>query len=304
MVAQKKTITRMEVTRFGFSVQKSYLDLIYKLCDRCTNKRSKLDTVMLIEGAEGMGKTSAAIMIGYIVSEKTGRKFGAENVFFDIDKMMKFAQENEGEIIIWDEPALSALSTDKSRIAKDFERFMIMGRKRRHFIIMNITHFERFNTYAIRQRAIGMTVIYERRRKGAEKRFIHVKEKALKRVCDDWERYKKRTQFKHGSKFVRGSANWDVLNPDKHYNVLSEWDDDLYNKMKDEAIMSIGNNKAKGYEKQLIKLKYKISMTNLLTIDEKVKLTGNERSTIYRWKELIDTYDFLRYIKLDESVEK
>ena len=234
----------MRVTRFNYPLETNLLPKLDLMIKRCTDKKVKRDSVLIIEGAEGEGKTTFSVAIAYYVSEKTGIPFGAENVFFDIEKLIKFAQSTEGQIIIWDEPALQALSTDwASVVVRNLTRLLMMARKKRHFFIFNITKFYKFNEYVVVDRPVAMIKVYSRKNIYAG-RFVYIRKKNLEPLWRDYRFSKKRNYKKYGSKKVRGSFP-DVLSEKYKYNVLSEFDIDLYEKNKDDAIMSIGVEKKK-----------------------------------------------------------
>ena len=87
---------------------KSKMDLMVA---RSTGK-NKMDNLVIIDGDEGYGKTNMSIALGYYYAYKTGRPFSVKNVFFSADKLLKFAQNTEDQVIIYDESALSAMSIE------------------------------------------------------------------------------------------------------------------------------------------------------------------------------------------------
>ena len=68
------------------------------------------DAVMIIDGDEGIGKTNFGVALCYYVSFYTKREYDIHNIFFDLDKLIKFASETKEQIIHWDEAALGGLS--------------------------------------------------------------------------------------------------------------------------------------------------------------------------------------------------
>jgi hypothetical protein len=207
---------------------------------RCIQKNPKRDAVLLNEGAEGEGKTSYSVALAYYIAEQSNREFSHKNVFFDIDTMIKFLQNNEGQIAIWDEPALQSLSGDSlSKVVKDLKRMLMMCRNKRHFIIINMTYFTEFGNYIVWQRPLGMIHVYSRNELESG-RFIYVRKKFLERLWLDWKTKKQRNYKKFASRKCRGTFP-DVLNPAYKYNVLSEFDFKSYEKNKNDAIQSIGN---------------------------------------------------------------
>ena len=234
----------MRVTKFQYPLENNLIPKLDLMIKRCEQRNPKKDAVLLIEGAEGEGKTGMSVAIGYYVSDKTGRKFGYENIFSDLNKMIKFLQDNEGAIAVWDEPALQALSGDAlSTIVKDLKRMLMMCRCKRHFIMINMTYFNEFGNYIVWQRPLGMIHVYSRNEKESG-RFVYIKKRNLESLWLDWKTKKKRNYFKYMSKHIRGTFP-DVLNPDYKYNVLSDFDFASYEKNKNESINMIGNKEVK-----------------------------------------------------------
>ncbi|KKM75456.1 hypothetical protein LCGC14_1390090 [marine sediment metagenome] len=234
----------MRVQPFNYPLDDRLLIKIDLMIDRCVQENPKRDAVLLFEGAEGEGKTTFSIAVGYYIKWKTGREFNHKNLFFDLKELIKFAQENEEKIIIWDEPALQALSRDVlTKIVKDLDRLLMMARKKRHFIIINMAYFNKFNEYIVWQRPLGMIHVYSRKEVQAG-RYVYIKKKALERLWHSWRRQRKRDYRKYCSKSIRGTFP-DVLNPNYKNNVLSDFNLKDYEKKKDEAIMLIGSIKDK-----------------------------------------------------------
>lgn len=242
----------MNVTRFNFALQNSLLEKMGLMIKRCIQRNPKRDAVLLIEGAEGEGKTGLSVALGYYIAEQTNREFSHKNIFFDVEEMIKFLQEGNGKIAIWDEPALQALSGDAlSKIFKNLKRMLMMCRNKRHFIIINMTYFTEFGGYIVWQRPLGMIHVYSKNELTAG-RFIYIRKKKLERLWNDWKSKKQRNYHKYGSKRCRGSFP-DVLNPDHKNNVLSEFDFQAYEKNKNDAINSIMKEKEKASPIQIRK---------------------------------------------------
>jgi hypothetical protein len=229
----------MIVTKFHYPMEAQLVKRLDLMIARCIQPNPKRDAVILNEGAEGEGKTSLSVAEAFYVAEKTGRTFTHNNIFFDIDKMIKFLQNNEGQIAIWDEPALQALSGDAlSTLVKNLKRMLMMCRNKRHFIIINMTYFTEFGGYIVWQRPLCMIHVYSRNELQAG-RFIYIRKKNLERLWLDWRTKKQRNYKKWGSKICRGTFP-DVLNSEYKNNVLSEFDVNAYERNKHNAIASIG----------------------------------------------------------------
>lgn len=252
----------MRVTRFKYPLENNLIPKLDLLIQRCIQKNPKRDAVMLIEGPEGEGKTTFSVVIGYYVSEKTGRAFNHTRLFFDVEKMMKFGQNTDGEIIIWDEPSAQAMSGDSGkRIVRNLYRFLNMCRTKRHFIIINMSYFSLFKDYVVWQRPLCMIHVYSRKEQEPG-RFVFIRKKNLEKLWMDWHRKKQRNYRKYASKRIRGTFP-DVLNPEYKHNVLSEFDFAAYEKNKNAAIAEIGKEKPKEEKVDLRKLKLQYNISRI-----------------------------------------
>lgn len=289
----------MRVTRFNYPLNENLIKKLDALSHRCTTGKRKRDSVLIIEGPEGEGKTTYSVAIGYYLSEKTGREFSEKNVFLDAEKMLNYAKSTEEKILIWDEPSLKALSGDsRKKIVKNLIRLLMTCRKKRHFIMINITYFNRFGSfgeYVISERANGMLHLYTRPRT-EQARFIYIKEKMLMGLWADWWRRRQKNYFKYGDNNTRGEFP-PVLDPSYKYNVLSEFDIDDYEKRKDEVIMQIGEeNKMTLQQSKLLKLQYYIHKASRDLKINKEKLSeilGYSRQSIDEWKKIPLKYPHL-----------
>ena len=170
----------MIVTKFNYPLENRLLQKIDLMIKRCIQKNPKRDSILLTEGAEGEGKTTLSVALGYYISEKTGRIFNHTRVFADLEKMIDFLKSTEEEIAVWDEPALQALSGDvNTTIVRNLTRLLMMSRKKRHFIIINLAYFNKFNDYIVWQRPLGMIHVYSRDEIQSG-RFCYIKKKKFK----------------------------------------------------------------------------------------------------------------------------
>jgi len=274
----------VRVTRFQYPLEQSLVKKIDLMIRRCDPTGSKRDAVLLCEGAEGEGKTTLSIALAYYISEQTGRTFNEKRVFFDVEKMIEYAQSTEKQIIIWDEPALQALSTDwASAAVKNLTRLLMMARKKQHFIIINITKFYKFNEYVVVDRPLALIHVYSRKNLQAG-RFLYIRKKYLEPLWRDYRFKKIRSYKKYSSKKVRGSFP-DILNPNYKYNVLKEFDVTSYEKNKDAAIRSIGRDTKKEKKEEVDILRGKIANLSGMNQAELAKELGISRTTLWRWKE-------------------
>lgn len=163
------------------------------------------DNVLPIDGDEGQGKTEFAVGTCYYIAYKTKRKYGVENIFFDLEEVIKFASSTEKQIIHFDEAVLGLLTTNwQDKIQKRFLQLIMIARKKRHFIVLCIPKFHRLSQYIIEERAIGLVHVYSK--KNLEKgNFCYFTKDGKDKLYTDWKRKRIKTYKQHFSfkgKFV------------------------------------------------------------------------------------------------------
>jgi hypothetical protein len=294
----EKEMKKVKVTKFKYALDDNLLEKINLMTERCVQKNPKRDAVLLIEGAEGEGKTSLSVALAYYISSISNREFSHKNIFFDVAKMIKFLQNTDGQIAIWDEPALQALSGDAlSRVVKNLKRMLMMCRNKRHFIIINMTYFTEFGGYIVWQRPLGMIHVYSRNGLQAG-RFVYIRKKYLERLWLDWKSKKQRNYKKWGSNICRGTFP-DVLNPDYKGNVLEDFNFNAYEKNKNDAISSIGVLEERPSEDKLRKdiilemIRNNENSPNKLTNEQVMKVFGIGNGTFYRYKRALSSSPIL-----------
>jgi len=275
----------VHVQPFNYPIEDRLIQKIDLMLKRCTTNNPKRDAVLLCEGAEGEGKTTFSVGLGYYAAWKTGREFDHTHVYFDLRKMIDFLKSTEDQIAIWDEPALQSMSKDAlSTIVKDLERLLMMARKKRHFIIINVAYFNKFSEYIVWQRPLGMIHVYSRN-EITPGRFVYIRKKNLEKLWYDWKIKHKRNYRKYCSKGIRGSFP-DVMNPDYKHNVLSNFDINHYEREKDKAIMSIGSVKDKrSHREKVMEDRWTLMCRNANTPqkrEELAKFSGKSTRTIER----------------------
>lgn len=276
-----------KVEPFGYPIDEALKKKIDLMIKRCVTSNPKRDAVLICEGEEGQGKTTMSVGIAYYVKSQTGREFNHNNVFFDLEEMIKVLQTTENQIAIWDEPALQALSRDAmTGIVKNLERLLMMARKKRHFIIINLAYFNKFSEYIVWQRPLGMIHVFSRN-EIEPGRWVYIKKKNLERLWHLWRTKHMRAYKKFTT--LRGSFP-DVMSAEYKHNVLSDFDINFYEHKKDEAIRMIGNPKnEKADNKQEIK-NFKYIVGNLeVPIRTKKELAlklGIKEATLYDWAKL------------------
>lgn len=269
----------------------SKIDLIAK---RITGKDNN-DALLIITSPEGGGKTNLSVILSHVISKKTDRKFDVDNLFFNAEPMIKFAQETKGQIIVYDEPALDSLSSEWwKKSQRDLLKLLMMARKKRHLFIFNITKITKFNEYII-DRAIGMIRVYTREGVSSGRRFIYYKKKDIHNLYGKWKSSHKLLYNKYKS--FHGT-----LPP---YLLPKIIDEDEYEKRKDAAIMEIGkedDNKIKG-NKKLLRIQLGIAKfikEHDINQEELAKYLGINRATLSKWGKIDEKHP----ISLSANLEK
>ena len=257
---------------------KKKIDLMIK---RTTGK-NKDDNLVLIDGDEGSGKTNLELEIAYYVSSETKRPFSLKNVFFDLNKLIDFAIKTEEQIICWDEGALGGLAIEwwkKNQIK--FMKLLMVARKKRHFYIICIPKFFKINEMIVVDRSVALIHTYQRR--NTEKgHFLYFMKSMKEALYQDWKKTRRRNYWKY--KTLYGTF------PEALAKIV---DEEAYEKMKDEAIMSINDDKMSHKEEKLIRLQYKISNIKCKSLREAEKLMDIPNQTLGLWRRLPEKYPFL-----------
>lgn len=243
------------VTDLNFYMEDKLKEKLDLCIDRCT--KQQLDNLIIIDGDEGIGKSTFAISCAYYVSHKTGRPFSVDNVFFDLNKLFEFARTTKDQIIVWDEAALGGLSTDwRNQLQNTLIKLLMVARKKRHFFFFNIPKFFKLNEYLIVDRSIALVHIYARK-EIEQGRFCYYKKSSKEKLFYDRIRTRQRNYKKYYD--FHGSFP----------NILSQVIDEAeYDRKKDEAILSIGVDE----KRNTWKLKYDKLITKICKSD----LTANE----------------------------
>ena len=258
---------------------KKKIDLMIK---RVEQPNPKKDVLLLVEGAEGEGKTNMSLQIAYYVKYNTNREFTNKHVFFRATDLLTHAQKTEKQILIYDEPALDMLSNEWWKEEQiNLIKLLMTARKKRHFLILNITKFYKFNEYVVVDRSIGLIHVYSRREIVAG-RFVYIKKRAIEWLYNSY-RSSKRRDYKKFTSF-RGSF------PDFPKGII---DLNEYEKRKDQAIQTIGTKKDSKKDQELKNLKIKIGKVKcpIQTKDQLAEMLELSSRTLIRWAKLGDTQD-------------
>jgi len=286
----------MIVTDLQYGLETKLVNKLDIMIERCTTNHPKRDALMINEGGEGEGKTNSSLAEAYYVKTKTDRDI---YLFFRLQSLIDFAKSTENKILIWDEPSLDSLSTDHlKKINMDLTRLLMTVRKKRHFFIINMTKFYKFNEYIVVDRCLGMVNMYSR--KGTEiGRFRYIKKSSLEYLFNAYRFSKKRLYFKlskFGGKFPdiieKYFGRMGIIVVDgfgkQHLNASY----DVYEREKDKAIMSIGDKdveKAKD-KRDLRMFKWKVANIKFpcSTQKEWAEKVGISVSIVKSWLHFMD----------------
>ena len=272
----------MIVTDKEYHLETRLVKKLDLMIDRMDDRRRK-DNLLLVEGAEGDGKSNASVAIAYYIASKTNRSFNLENMYFNVEKMIEVAKSTEKQILVWDEPALSGLTVEwwkRSQI--NLMKLLMVARKKRHFFIFNFTKFFKFNEYIVVDRSIGMVHVYERYTKSGgiqQGRFAYFKKKSLEQLFYYWRSTRRRAYKKYRD--FMGGFPWvlpKIINEEK------------YEDMKDEAIMSVGTGETNKWKVKMLALQYRLATIPGLTDEQKAKHIGVNRTLMTDWRKIPEKY--------------
>ncbi len=216
------------------------------------------DTMFIVDGGEGDGKSTACIGWAYYIAHKMGLPFSVDNVFFDAEKMMKFAASTTSQVIIWDEAATSGMAMNwQNRTQQKLIKILMMCRKKQHFWFFVIPKFFKLNEYIV-DRAVGLMHVYspDLVKQGY---FVYFKKSSKDYLYQIMKERKYKSYRQHWS--IRSTFV-------KKGFVINEKE---YDKRKDAAIMDLFKDKKKEvtdftarykrWLKQMIKEKAKLNET-------------------------------------------
>ena len=285
---------KMIVTDLKYHLETRLVNKLDIMAKRCTDKKSRKDAVLIVEGGEGEGKTNTSEAIAYYFHTKT--KFPIY-MFFRLRTMLEFAQSHENCIIIWDEPALDSLSNDwYKETNKDLIRLLMTCRKKRHFFMFNFVKFYKFTEYIVVDRALGMVHMYSRRSM-TPGRFVYIKNKFLEALYNDYRKKKVRSYNKlksFGGSFpiVEQYIGQMGINIEGRPNCSLE----DYENLKDKAIQSIGRPDtvtSNPFKKKYNDLRYKVGNLTFPIPTKEIfaNKIGHSSRTLTNWKNSVSNGD-------------
>lgn len=283
----------MKVTDLDYPIEDRLLKKLDLMIARCVQEHPEKDAVIINEGGEGEGKTNTSCVEAYYVKYKTGRDV---HLFFRLEPLINFAKSTEKKIIIWDEPSLDSLSADNlTTLNRDLTRLLMTARKKRHFLIINMTKFWKFNEYIVVERALGLVHMYSRREIDPG-RFVYIPKKHLEELYTTFK--SKRKRLYKSLSTLRGTFP-DIMKKhfDRmgfHVNNIPNATYTIYDQEKDKAIHSIGDTEKKSkketkIEKSLEELRYKVAMLakkRIIPIEEMANIMDIGSNRIREWAKL------------------
>lgn len=261
----------MIVTDKKYHLETKLVEKLNIMINRCTKK--KFDNLVIVDGAEGYGKSTLSVAMAYYFAYETGRSFSVDNIFFKINELMEFATKTKDQIIIWDEAAIEGLATDwQSKLQRKLIKLLMVVRKKRHFFIFNIPRFFKLNEYIIVDRAIALIHVYARRETQLG-RMVYFNRKSKDSLYSEWKRNKVRAY----GKYKRFGGTF----PDVLAKLI---DEKTYEAKKDKAIESLTEVEViSAKERKLLKLQYAIYLFKGMTQVQKAKHFNISKDTISDW---------------------
>tara|TARA_Y100000310_G_scaffold309683_1_gene354057 strand:- start:2473 stop:3324 length:852 start_codon:yes stop_codon:yes gene_type:complete len=266
----------MRVTDKDYVLENKLVD---KLELMITRMKGQDDNVITIDGDEGLGKTNLGCGICYYIAWRMGREYNVDHIFFDLDKLVKFASETKEQIIHWDEAALGGLSVQwwKANQTK-FMQLLMVARKKKHFVVMCIPKFNYLREYFFVDRSIALLHVYARQNihKG---RFFYYTKRKKELLFEMWKRKRIRIYSKYRS---FGGAF-----PEAMKFIFDQKEIDKYEMKKDYAILSLTQSDDVDKQKEEVE-EWKIKYATLPNIGDKEKAEhlGVSTRTLYRWRKV------------------
>lgn len=272
------TRTKFRPKKFPFYIApklKHKLDILIK-------QLKKEDAWILIDGAEGSGKTNTAAYLLYYFHCKTGRPFSVESFYFDAEELFNFAKKYNEQLLNWDEAALGGLSSEwwnKSQI--NLIKLSLTGRIKHHVFILCIPRFNKLKEDLRLDRPKVMIHTTKGKRNNKYGSCMYLTRRGIRALNRLWSKKKIRAYAKCMRSYG-GFGFWIPYVQDKIMNIQE------YERKKLEAIEQIGKKNISRAKKDLKKYRYRTSLA-YYDLDEKNKKILVNRlkitpATIKKWK--------------------
>jgi DNA-binding transcriptional regulator YiaG len=253
------------------------------------------DNYLIIEGETGSGKTNASVGIAHIVAQATNREFDVNNVFFDTEKAINYAKSTSHKIIIFDEPVFHALKVQwRNKTQINLIKLIFTSRKKRHFVIFNLVKFSKFSDDII-EKAIALIRVYKKSETKKERRFLYIPHKNLPLLLNTYRKRHKRSYFKYA---IIGGTLFRYVLPE----II---DKEKYEAMKDEAIMSIGDEDGReNNSKKLMKMQFgihKFIKEKGIKREEIARYLGCTPNTLSHWAKIQEKHGIFIINEMDSA---
>jgi len=211
------------------------IDVMCKLIEESSG-----DAVIIADGGEGTGKSNLLSIVCYLFSIKLNRRYTSDDIYFDLDEMMKEVQSSKERIFHFDEAALGALAGDwQNSLQKKFIKLLMIARKRKHIICMAVPQFWRLNRYFAvdRSKALLHTYLHQGIKHG---KYSYYTLRGKEVLYDEIKRKRNSLAYRSpfsGSKGRMGKHGCFIGNTAYQMDKLIDFA--AYDKKKDRAIESL-----------------------------------------------------------------
>ena len=234
-----------------------YMDgyLVKNLNFLCHRVEKKHDGVLILDGDERAGKSTLGKAIGYYIAWKLGRKFTADDILFDIDKLFELFRTTRNKVFVWDESALGGLGQDFAEKAQKLLIQMLMtAGKYNHVLVCIVPKFRTLRRYIADDRSLALIRVY-------------LKNNIDRGYFMSFNKQKKAILYNSEAK-----NQWHNIKCDYYGRFVDVTgkiiDESVYEKNKDEAIMKIGQEEKKE-SKHEARWKEKYARTLYVICEEK-----------------------------------
>jgi len=253
--------------------------LEYKL-ELLTKQLRIKDVWILVDGDEGSGKTNMLSYLLYYFHCATGREFTIERLYFDSEAMFEWAKSNSNGLIGWDEACLGGLSIEWwNRSQINLLKFAMMGRKKHHVFVLCIPRFDKLKEDLRIDRTHALIHMNCGRKNDKYGHYMYITRRGKKELNRLWK-------LKHIRCYERAMRKYGGFGGWIPYVFPKLYDEDTYEKKKDEAISSIGKRKIDETKQQFREFKSKLTNIKfpVQTKKEFARLLGLSYNTFKDWR--------------------
>jgi len=239
-------------------------------------QKKNFDHLIIVDGDEGYGKSTWITEPCEYIAKVTGKQWSVNNIFFDLDELMKFASTTEKQIIVWDEAAMGGMGIQwQNKMQQKLIMCLMVARKKRHFWFFIIPKFFKLKDYII-ERSIALVHVYSRD-DVTRGRYVFFSKKKKNQLYSTYQRTKKPNYKKYSFRGTFTKDMWGI-------------DEDAYDKKKDEAIRKAfaddqegGDNKrAILWKMRLARVSQHLKESKIMSYRELAKISGIHHYEISR----------------------